>query len=74
MRKMPDETYHTSDNGFAHVSSDEGRADAYVGESGSSTHCHMYADTSTGESGIVHRGGCDQCKDERSSDSGGSGK
>lgn len=71
---MSKDTYHTGDGGFARVESDEGRADAYVGDSGSGTHCHMYADASTGQSGIIHRGGCDQCRDESSSDSGGSGK
>jgi hypothetical protein len=65
---MADETHHSGDGGFAHVSSSSDRADAYVGDSGSSTHCHMYADAKTGESGIVHRGGCDQCR--ISSDSG----
>lgn len=56
------DTYHTGDGGFVAINESGDRADIYAGDSGSSTHCHGYVDTSTGHQGVVHRGGCDECR------------
>ena len=59
---MTKETYKTGDGGFVTIKETPDRVDVYVGDKGSSVHDHLYNDTKTGESGTVHRGGCDECK------------
>lgn len=50
-----------------------GQHNDLCGKNGSSDHCHMWNDH--GDTGVVHRGECKVCDDEKShSDSGDSGK
>lgn len=56
------ESFHTGDGGFVTVKDSGDRADVYVGDRGSSDHCHGWADARTGSQGVVHRGGCDECR------------
>jgi len=60
----------TGDGGFGKVVESERQVDVYVGSKGgdsgsSKEHCHAWADKSTGDHGVVHRGGCDQCKGDK---------
>lgn len=43
----------------------KGQVNDLSGKNGSSDHCHMYKDSS-GKSGVVHRGDCKVCDDEKS--------
>ncbi len=61
------DSYHTNDGGFVVVKESAERGDVYVGDRGSNEHCHGYADARTGAQGVVHRGGCDDCRGSDSS-------
>lgn len=56
------DTYHTNDGGFVSINKSSDRGDVYVGDRGSDNHCHGYVDARTGDQGVVHRGGCDDCR------------
>lgn len=48
--------------------SDKGsQSDYYVGKNDSTgSHCHMYKEGDSGSSGVVHRGSCKVCDDDKS--------
>lgn len=55
--------------------SNDSRADDWTAKSGDNdSRCHYYNNKESGESGVVHRGGCKVCDDNNSSSDGGSGK
>lgn len=53
--------------------STETRADEYVSNKGDGgNHCHLWVNKEEGESGVVHRGACKVCDDERTGTGGSS--
>jgi hypothetical protein len=67
---------YRSDDSYVKVkesdSEDKNKADVYVGSRGSDSgrdHCHYWVDKK-GDSGMVHRGGCDDCSDSNDKGSG----
>ncbi len=47
---------------------DDGQIDYYVGNQQTGEHCHMYRNEETGSTGVVHRGECAVCEDEKKDD------
>jgi hypothetical protein len=57
------------DNKWEHASDNGKQIDHYTGEKGSvpDNHCHMFNEHGAdGKSGVVHRGGCAVCDDNKS--------
>lgn len=56
-------TYGNNNGDKVIVVEKENRVDVYTTTQGSDDHCHMYVNTENNESGTVHRGECDECRD-----------
>lgn len=77
MSKHGEGSWSSKDDGgsgkFGSVSNDsKGQSNYYVGNESSGSHCHMWNNKATGETGTVHRGECKDCDDKSKGGSSGS--
>lgn len=59
---MGKEYYNDGEN-YVVVKEGDKQVDVYVGDSKSGDHCHWWFDKETNDSGIKHRGQCDDCSE-----------